>query len=379
MKILIAPDSFKDCLTAHEVSIFIEKGILKELPQAQIRILPLADGGEGTVKSLVEAVGGSYHKIIVHDPLMRKVEAEYGIIDQGKTGVIEMSAASGIELLSAEQRDPWVTTSYGTGELILALLDQGCKKIILGLGGSATNDAGVGMAVALGVKFLDSSGISVEGKGGELSKITRIELSGLDKRILNTEIVAACDVVNPFTGPNGASQVYAPQKGADQQMADKLDQNLVHISDILKMQFNKELDSIPGSGAAGGMGGMLYALLNATIQPGFETISKEINLEENIRWADLIITGEGSVDYQSQFGKTLSGIGSLAKSYKKPVFAVAGKLGEGYEKLYGSGITAIFSVIDRPMQLQEAISLAPDLIEKCIRSIIRTSQIDIKN
>jgi glycerate 2-kinase len=375
MKILIAPDSFKDCMTARQVALFIEKGILKEMPDADIENLPISDGGEGTLTTLVEATGGILFKTQVHDPLMRMIDAEYGILGDGITGVIEMATASGLELLSNEERNPWITTSYGTGELIKALLNHGCKRIIIGLGGSATNDAGVGMAIALGFRFPDIKGEIVDGKGGELSKILKIETSEIDKRIFNTEIIVACDVTNPFFGPSGASIIYGPQKGADPKMAQRLDQNLMHFSKILKTQTGKDIDNIPGSGAAGGMGGILLALLNAQLHPGFETVSSEVGLENRINRADLIFTGEGRIDSQTHFGKTIAGVGRLAKKYNKPVIAIAGSLGEGYEKIYDSGISSVFSIIDKPMNLNEAILQTPELIEKCSRSVIRSIQV----
>jgi glycerate kinase len=371
MKILVAPDSFKDCLTASQVAFHIEKGILLELPEAQIRKLPLADGGEGTVAALINATGGKLFKCKVHDPLMRLIEAEYGISRDGITGIMEMAAASGLELLLQTERNPWITTSFGTGELIKTLLNHGCKRIIIGIGGSATNDAGTGMLAALGITFLDSSNIAVSGEGGELSKIEKIDISGIDQRIYKTEIIIASDVNNPLTGPNGASFVYGPQKGADQEMTEKLDRNLRHYAKIIKKQLGIDIDKIAGSGAAGGTGGSLIALLNATIQSGFEIISKETKLEEHIQWADLIITGEGRLDFQTQFGKTPAGIGLIAKKFNKPVACITGSLGESYEHIYEYGITSVFSISDKTFDIKESILRAPELLEKMAGSVIR--------
>ncbi len=371
MNILIAPDSFKDSLSAQKAGEAIYNGITSMPGEWNIQILPMADGGEGTVDALINATNGNLHYTEVYDPLMRKVRAKYGILGDGKTAVIEMAAASGIELLNSEERNPWITSSFGTGQLISAALDKGCNRIIMGIGGSATNDGGIGMAQALGVIFLDKNGKPVGHGGGELSKINRIEVQGMDPRITDCEIDIACDVTNPLTGLNGASMIYAPQKGADKEMVQKLDTNLKHFAKLVKEQLNKDVDTIPGAGAAGGLGAGFLAFTQAVLKPGFEIVRRETKLDDHIQWADLVITGEGKIDFQTQFGKTPMGVARVAKKYDKPVIAIAGTLGEGYQELYFLGFDSIVSIIDKPMSLQEALITAPQLLERSARSVIQ--------
>ncbi len=371
MNILIAPDSFKDSLSAKQVGEAVQKGILNIPGDWNIRIIPMADGGEGTVEALVDATSGKFLDTEVYNPLMRTILARWGILGDGKTAVIEMAAASGLELLSPDERNPWITSTYGTGQLIKAALDNGCNRIIMGIGGSATTDAGIGMAQALGVELLDKDEKPVGQGGGELSKINRIDLSGIDPRIENCKIIIACDVINPLIGKEGAAIIYAPQKGADKEMAKHLDNNLKHFTQVVKKQLGKEVDNIPGAGAAGGLGAGFIAFTDAILKPGFEIICRETRLEDHMQWADLVITGEGKMDYQTQFGKTPVGVSRIAKKYDKPVIAIAGTLGEGYQELCTYGFDAIFSIIDKPMSLDEALIIAPQLLERCANSIIR--------
>lgn len=371
MKILIAPDSFKDSLSATEVAEAIRNGVLSELPEAEIKILPMADGGEGTVEAMVEATRGNIIEITAEDALRRDTQARYGLLGDGHTAVIEMASASGIEHLKPDERNPWNTTTYGTGQLIRAALDKGCRRIIMGIGGSATNDGGVGMAIALGAKFNDQSGSEKGIGGGELSEIVLIDLNGLDSRIGKTEFLAACDVSNPLTGPNGAAYVYGPQKGADKSMVEKLDKNLRHLAKLIKDQLDKDIENVPGAGAAGGLGAGLMAFLDAGLMQGFEIVRRETHLDDAVKWADLVITGEGKIDVQTQYGKTPMGVAGVAKKYNKQVIAIAGTLGEGYQELYPLGFDAILSIIDKPMELKEALVNAPFLIERCARSAIR--------
>ncbi len=369
MKILIAPDSFKDALSALEVADSLGKGLRKALPDAQIRIVPMADGGEGTVESLIDATGGRLVGVRVRDPLMREVESSFGISGDGEMAVIEMAAASGLQLIGTEERNPWITTTFGTGELIRAALDHGCRTILLGIGGSATNDGGTGMAEALGARFLDAGGNPVAPGGGALGGISRIDVSGLDRRIINTRVLVACDVTNPLTGPEGASRVYGPQKGADETMAGKLDENLAGFAALIRDQLGKEVDRVPGAGAAGGLGAGLIAFLGARLIEGVPAIAERIGLEEKVKWADLVITGEGSMDFQTRFGKTPFGVARIAKAHDKPVIAVAGSLGEGYDRLYDEGFDAIVSILDSPMTMERAIAATAPLLEQCGRMI----------
>ena len=363
MRILIAPDSFKNALSALEVATSLKKGLQKVMPDAEFKILPMADGGEGTVEALIDATRGEIIKTQVHDPLMRPVESSFGITGDGITAVIEMASASGIQLITFEERNPWVTTTYGTGELIRAALDQGCRNIILGIGGSATNDCGMGMAAALGVKFLDVTGKPVDQGGGALGEVFRIDINGLDERIKDSKIMVACDVSNPLTGPNGASHVYGPQKGADPEMVEKLDGNLKKFSDLINRQLGKEVSQIPGAGAAGGLGAGLIAFLDGKLAKGVSIIADKTGLDAAVAETDLVITGEGGIDSQTQFGKTPFGVAQVAKKHGKPVIAVAGTIGEGVEELYSKGIDAVISVLDRPLSLEAAIRQTRSLLE----------------
>ncbi len=371
MNILIAPDSFKDCLSAKKVGEAMRKGIMAVPGKWNIRMVPMADGGEGTLEALVDATNGTYINTEAYDPLLRLIQVKYGILGDGNTAVIEMAAVSGIELLKPEERNPWITSSIGTGQLVKEALDKGCKRIIVGIGGSATNDAGVGLAEALGIRFLDRNGRPVGYGGGKLSEISRIETQEFDRRLKKCEIYIACDVTNTLTGPQGASMVYASQKGAGREMVKQLDANLAYFAGLVKSQLNREIDIIPGAGAAGGLGAGFLAFTPAVLQPGFEIVRHETRLDEHIHWADIVITGEGKIDFQTQFGKTPMGVAGAAKKSGKPVIAIAGTLGEGYQELYTLGFDAIFSIIDKPMTLNEALILSPELIERFSNSLIR--------
>lgn len=363
MKILIAPDSFKDCLSAKQVGEHLKSGIIKASAGYEVRIAPMADGGEGTVDALVAATEGQHIKCTVKDPLLRDIEATYGISGDGKTAIIEMASASGIERLTQQERNPWLTTTYGTGQLILDALNKGCRRFICGIGGSATNDGGVGMAIALGVNFTDSNGNKIGFGGGEVSKIQLIDVSDIDPRIEESEFIIACDVNNPLTGPEGASAVYGPQKGADEDMVKKLDSGLANLSDKISQHLNLNVNEVPGSGAAGGLGAGFLAFTQGKLKKGIEIVVEETNLEEHCRWADFVITGEGKIDFQTKFGKTPQGVASVAKQYNVPVIAVAGTLGEKYQELYKSGFDVILSIVDKPMPLKDALNGAPELLE----------------
>jgi len=364
MNVLIAPDSFKDSLSALQVALCLKKGMEKILPDAEYVLVPMADGGEGTVEAMLTSVKGRIVKTSVHDPLMRRIDSFFGVTEEGNVAIIEMAAASGLELLRENERDPWITTSFGTGELIKAALNNHCTNIILGIGGSATNDAGAGMAMALGAKLNDDRNRPVSLGAGELNRIKTIDITEMDYRLLSTKVLVACDVTNPLTGSNGASKIYGPQKGADAAMVDKLDENLSLFAKRMKEQLGRDVEAMPGAGAAGGMGAGLMAFLGAKLLRGFDIVADITGLEQKIVLADVIITGEGKVDGQSQFGKTTAGVAQLAKKHKKPVILVAGTIGNGAELLYAHGIDAMFSIIDKPMTLDEALKTAPQLLEK---------------
>ena len=371
-RILIAPDGFKESLTAKKVANHLSRGIRKIAPDMDIRILPMADGGEGTVRSLVDATSGKIRKIEVHDPLMRRTESFFGMLGDGKTAVIEMAAASGLELLETEERDPAITTTYGTGELITAALDEGVERIIIGIGGSATNDGGAGMAEALGVKFRDEKGNAVKKGGIHLHEIRKIDVTSLHKRVGDVKIEVACDVNNPLYGKNGAAYIYAGQKGADQETIRELDKNLRHFAGVVKKQIGKDISKTPGSGAAGGLGGGLVAFLGAELKPGMEIIEKVTHLEDHVRWADLVITGEGKMDAQTQHGKTPFGVARVAKDFGRPVISFAGSLEKGYEELYQAGFDVIFPIAEKPMSLQESLDQAGKLLEKAAERMMKT-------
>lgn len=372
MNILIAVDSFKDSMTSVQASDVIIKGLSTKKNSFDLKVVPMADGGEGTVESLVRATKGQFVSKTVHDPLMREVEASYGILGDRQSAIIEMASASGIELLSGDERNPWITSTYGTGELMIDAINHGVEQIIVGLGGSATNDCGAGMAQALGVSFTDKNGREIDKGGGALGNVHNIDFSGIDKRIQEVSITVACDVTNPLTGKSGASQIYGPQKGADTGMIIKLDRNLEHFANKIKEFIGKDINNLPGAGAAGGLGAGLVAFAGASLKPGFEIISEITNLEDQIKWCDLVITGEGKIDYQTKFGKTPIGVSRLAKKYKKPVIVIAGTIGRGYEELYDEGITAIYSIVNGPISLDEAIKNGPDLLRKLSINLART-------
>jgi glycerate 2-kinase len=371
MKIVIAPDSFKGSLSAMQVACAIEAGIKNINENIQTILLPMADGGEGTVQTLIDATGGSLVELFVHDPLFRKVKSFYGIMGDGKTAVIEMAAASGLTLLTLNERNPLVATTYGAGELIKDALDKGCKKFIIGLGGSATNDGGCGMASALGVKFLDENNNEIGFGGIELQKLKRIDLSGLDPRIKEVSFTCACDVENILCGNSGASKVYGKQKGATPEDVILLDNALLNFANIVQKQYGLDIANVKGAGAAGGLGAGVLFFLQASLQKGIDIIINATRLEEKLQGALLVITGEGRLDEQTAFGKTPFGVATVASKKNIPVIALAGSLGNGYQSLYEKGFTGIFSIINKPMPLQEAIDNAALLLKESAENIVR--------
>ncbi|MFN4179398.1 MAG: glycerate kinase [Armatimonadota bacterium] len=356
MRLVIAPDSFKGSASAKEVAQAIADGLKVALPDAEFDLVPMADGGEGTVEALVAATNGKIITKKVTGPLGEPVDAFFGILGDGETAVIEMAAAAGLHLVPPEKRNPLVTTTYGVGELIKVALDAGCKRIIVGIGGSATNDGGAGMAQALGAKLLDEKGNEIGFGGGELGKLAKIDISGLDNRLRETEILVACDVTNPLTGPNGASAVYGPQKGATPEMVGLLDKNLKHYAAIIRRDLGVDVENVPGAGAAGGLGAGLMAFCQAKLKRGVELVIQAVGLDERVRSSDLVITGEGKLDFQTGFGKVPHGVAQVAKRYDKPVIAIVGQLGEGSEKCREWGIDACFAIVNRPMSEQEAMA-----------------------
>ena len=371
MKIVIAPDSFKESLTALEVADAIEMGFKKFYPYVDYVKIPMADGGEGTVQSLVDALKGKVVERSVTAPIGNKIQAFFGMSGDNQTAIIEMAAASGLHLVSPAQRNPLKTTSFGTGELIKAALDLGVKKIILGIGGSATNDAGAGMLQALGVQLLNANNQQI-GLGGEnLSLISKIDLSKLDSRLQQVEILVACDVDNPLCGEKGASAVFGPQKGATPEIVQQLDRALFHFSDIVQQDLDLNIRDQAGAGAAGGMGGGLLLLPNVQLKAGVQIIIDAVNLNEQIKDADLVITGEGRMDSQTVHGKTPIGVAKAAKLFNKPVIAIVGSLKDDYEVVYEHGIDAVFPIIRQLKSLDETLKLGRENLISTAQNIAR--------
>jgi glycerate kinase len=370
MKFILAPDSFKECMTAKEACIAMEKGIKKIMPAAICVHVPLADGGEGTLHTMVALTGGKIFHQKVKDPLGNETAGEYGILGDKETGMVELASASGLHLVGVDKRNPLITTTYGTGELIRAALAHGIKKLVIGIGGSATNDGGAGIAQALGVKLLDKNGKEIGFGGGELSKIGSIDTSGLITIDKDVEIEVACDVTNPLTGKNGAAYIYGPQKGATKEMVEALDRNLEHYAGKIKAYLHKDVKDMEGAGAAGGAGAGLMAFLNAKTVRGIDIVLKYCKLEEKIKDADYIFTGEGSIDHQVTFGKTISGIIDLAKKYNKPVIAFAGNV-KDVDALYRLGITSVFGILPSVGTLKEALESGKENLENTVYAVTK--------
>ena len=371
MKVVIAPDSYKGCLSALEVAKAMERGVLSVFPSAEVRKIPIADGGEGTVAALVTATNGQLRQTEVTDPLGNKIIAHWGVLGDGRTAVIEMAAASGLPLVPKEKRDPRATTTYGTGELIKAALAEGLAKIIIGIGGSATNDGGTGMARALGVRFLDAAEREVAAGGGSLAEICQIDTNGLDPRLKSTEIVVACDVDNPLCGTRGASAVFGPQKGATPEMVQQLDAGLAKYASCARQATGRDVAEKAGAGAAGGLGAGLMFFTPAQLKPGVELVLDAVGFSDIVRDADFVIPGEGRTDFQTAFGKAPVGVAKCAKAHGAPVFCISGGLGEGADDVLAQGIDAVMSICDRPLSLEECMAAGAQLIEPAAARLCR--------
>lgn len=369
MKILIASDSYKGSYSSSDVSNAIEKGIHKVSKDIEVKKLIIADGGEGTISSLIQAKKGFLKEEKVLDPLSREIVAKYAILSDGEA-VVEMAKASGLDLLSEEELNPFKTTTYGTGQLIKAAIENGATKIYVGIGGSATNDCGVGMAKALGISFKDKYGEEIGLGAEELIKVDKIDISNINKKIKDVEIIVISDVDNPLCGNNGASYVYGPQKGANENDIKILDRNLFHLSEIIKRDLNIDIKNLKGSGAAGGLGGGLVAFCGGKIKPGIEVILDILNIDKILENIDLVITGEGRIDGQSTFGKVPVGVAKRAKQHDIPVIAIVGSIGEGVEEVYKYGIDFIVDIINEPMTLDYAKKNVGKLIEDSAFNII---------
>ncbi|WP_118185398.1 glycerate kinase [Paraburkholderia phosphatilytica] len=368
MKIVIAPDSFKESLTAAETARQIEAGFREIFADADYRRMPIADGGEGTVDALLDALGGERRHAKVGDPLGRPVDAVYGLAADG-TAVIEMAAASGLHLVTGAERNPLVTSSRGTGELILAALDAGARRFIVGIGGSATNDGGAGMLQALGAQLLDARGLVLGQGGAALARLARIDASGLDARLKSCSFEVACDVDNPLVGPAGASAIFGPQKGATPAMIEQLDAALAHYAAVMARDLCSDVATTPGAGAAGGMGAALLAVLNARLRPGIEIVTEAAKLGDAIRGASFVITGEGCIDGQTIRGKAPIGVAKLAREHGVPVIALGGAVTASADAVYQNGIDAAFASVRRACTLDEALREAAFNVRATARNV----------
>ena len=376
MKIVIAPDSYKGSLTALEVAENIEIGIKKAIPEAEIVKVPMADGGEGTVQALVDAHNGQIIEEEVIGPEGDKVKAFYGILNESQA-VIEMAAASGISYINPAIADPRKTTTYGTGQLIKSALKKGISHIILGIGGSATMDAGIGALQALGFIFIDKDGQEIGRGGGQIGRIARVSKGNLYPPAKDLYLEIACDVSNPFHGENGAAYIYGPQKGASPEQVKELDQNFRKFNQFVKENYNRDLQQLPGSGAAGGLGAGLITFLNGELKEGADIVARANRLAEKLKEADLVITGEGQLDYQTVNNKAPIHVAHLAREEGIPVIAIAGSLGEDYQKVFQEGIDAAFSIINKPASLNKIILATPELIQETARNTGKLITLDI--
>lgn len=370
MKVVIAPDSYKGSLTAMEVANSIEEGIIKYNKNIEVVKVPMADGGEGTVQALVDATGGKIINLKVCDPLLREIDSFYGILGDGKTAIIEMAAASGLNLLHKNELNPLITSTYGTGQILNDAIEKGCRKIIVGLGGSATNDGGAGMLRALGIRFLNKDGRDIPEGGGVLKNLYKIDKKNFNTEILKCEIIVACDVDNTLCGINGATNVFGPQKGASEDDIRILDEGLSEYSKIIKREFGVDVLNVSGSGAAGGTGAA-FLVIGAKLESGVDIVIRETNLVEALKDSDIVFTGEGRIDFQTKFGKAPYGVAKEAEKIGLPVIAICGEIGEGYDELYNHGFTSIFSIVNKPMTLEESIKDSKKLINDISERVIR--------
>lgn len=375
-KIAIAPDSFKGTLTALEAAACIEHGLRRELRNISVRKIPMADGGDGTVQAIIDATKGRLKRAKVHDPLGRPIWAKYGVTGNGHTAVIEMAAASGLVLLETSERNPVHTTTRGTGDLIRAALRSGARKILIGIGGSATNDGGMGMARSLGIRFLDGNGQEVPEGGGSLAELARIDMTGKMSELGRVKIEVACDVDNPLTGPQGAARVYCKQKGATADQIRALDKNLKHFARIVKRDLRVDVDRVSGAGAAGGLGAGLMAFLGAALRPGKDVVADAIRLPRRLAGCDLVITGEGRTDGQTLHGKAPMGVIREARKQGIQVIVISGSLGPGAEELLEHGVEAVYGAISEPMDEAELRRTAPRILEKCAARVGRGDRVE---
>ena len=378
MKVVIAPQSFKGSISALDAARAMEQGVKRVISDAETVLVPVADGGDGTLETLVEATGGDIRSANVTGPIGEPVEAEWGALGDGESAMIEMARTSGLALLSLDERDPLRTTTYGLGEIIREALDAGFRSFIVGIGGSATNDGGAGMAQALGVRLQDESGNDLPPGGAALADLRKIDTSGLDARAAASQFSVACDVSNPLTGPEGASTVYGPQKGATPDLVEQLDDALGNFAEVVERDIGRSINDVPGSGAAGGLGGGMMAFLDGSLRAGVDIVLDQVGLNEQLEGADLVITGEGQLDFQTVYHKAPIGVAWRAKERGIPVIAISGSLGQGFEDVHPEGIDAVASIVCAPMSLDEASTRAGELIADAVAETMRFMKVGSK-
>lgn len=363
LRIVVAPDAYKGSLTAVEAAAAMARGVRAVFPDAELVELPIADGGEGTVDALVAATGGRIEVRTVRGPLGEPVRARLGVLGSRDVAVVEMAEASGLPLVPPGRRDPRITTTFGTGELVRAALDAGLRRIVVGIGGSATNDGGAGFARALGVRFLDAAGAELPDGGAALARLDRIDLAELDPRLATAELVVACDVDNPLVGPRGASAIYGPQKGATPAVVRELDAALARYADVARRATGRDVAAVPGAGAAGGLGAGLLLFTPAVLRPGIPLVLEAVGFDARVRGADLVLTGEGRTDAQTAMGKAPAGVAAAARRLGVPVVCLSGGLGEGADDVLALGVDALEAAVPGPMSLDEAVRAGPALVE----------------
>jgi len=371
VRLLIAPQEFKGSLSAADAARAMAEGLRRALPDAELDLAPMADGGPGTVEALVTAGGGRRLTTTVADPLGRPVEAAWGLLEEGRTAVVEMAAASGLVLLRPEERDARRASTYGTGQLIIAALEAGCRRLIIGLGGSATNDGGAGMAQALGARLTDEEGRELPPGGAALARLACIDVSGLDGRLRDCQVLGATDVTNPLCGPQGASAVYGPQKGASPADVQELDAALARYAAVIERDIGKRVADVPGAGAAGGIGAGLIAFLDAELRSGAELVAEVVGLEKRIAAADLVVTGEGRLDAQTAYGKTVATVARLARAQGRPVVALAGRVDDAQGACSALGLEAALSIMPGPLPEAEVMARAPELLAAAAETLGR--------
>lgn len=368
---IVAPDKFKGSLTAAAAAAAMARGVQAVFPEAAVVQLPIADGGEGTVSAIVAATGARVERRRVTGPLGEPVEAAFALLPDGRTAVLEMAAASGLTLIDPARRDPRRATTYGTGELIRHALDAGCRRLVIGIGGSATNDGGAGMARALGVRFYDHAGTELPPGGAALADLSRVDVEGLDPRLAACEIQVACDVANPLIGPAGASRVFGPQKGAGPEAVAELDAALARYAAVLSAQLGRDVAGVPGAGAAGGLGAGLLAFTPAKLEPGFGLIAATIGFERHLEGAHLVLTGEGSTDAQTLAGKVCKGVAEVARARGVAVVVISGSVDDGASPLLAAGVSAMLSIVPGPMALGAALQRAAELLTNATATAMR--------